>query len=334
MPVTIKDVAKLAGVSPSTVSRVIANHPKISQATKTKVYEAMKKLNYHPNVIARSLANRKTYTLGLILPNADEDLFENPFFIQVMRGISSYAQKKGYYIMYSYCKTEEQELKTIHHFINSKWVDGIILTTTRFKDKCVADLIKINHPFVVIGRPEENHKKVLWVDNDNVSAMYHVVHTLIMKGFKKIGFIGGEHEFTVIRDRLEGYKKALEDHGLPYYPHLVKEGNPTEKQSYHAACDILKKDKPDAIVCTDDIVAFGVLNAIDEQVDKRIAVVGFNNTPMSAYKTPSLSTVDINAETLGRYASKLLIHQLESQETESSNYIVGTKYIERESTLL
>jgi len=131
LAITIKDIAKLANVSPSTVSRVISNSPKISQETKEKVYKAMKELNYEPNVIARSLANNSTRILGLILPTSEDDLFENPFFMQAMKGISVYAQKKGYYTMYAFSDNEEKELEFIKHYVRSKLVDGIILFTSR-----------------------------------------------------------------------------------------------------------------------------------------------------------------------------------------------------------
>ncbi|MDK2986858.1 MAG: hypothetical protein PWQ96_2503, partial [Clostridia bacterium] len=166
MAVTIKDIAKLANVSPSTVSRVISNSPKISQETKEKVYKAMRELNYEPNIIARSLANNSTRILGLILPSSEDDLFENPFFMQAMKGISVYAQKKGYYIMYAFSENEEKELEFIKHYIRSKLVDGIILFTSRQNDKCISYLRNVGHPFVLSGRPEQPND-VLWVDNDN-----------------------------------------------------------------------------------------------------------------------------------------------------------------------
>ena len=333
MQVTIKDVAKMAGVAPSTVSRVIADSPKISDATKKIVEKAMKELNYQPNIIARSLANRKTYTLGLILPSNTEEIFENPFFIQAMRGLSKYAQQKGYYIMYNYCHSIEDELKTAETFIRSKWVDGIILLTSRIEDPCVHYLMENKHQVVVIGRPEDYKDKALWVDNDNVRAMYEVVCSLIRDGHKKIAFFGGEQQFTVNRHRLRGYKNALEDNGLIYDENLVFENEPTEIKAFKSMELLLKTQTPDAIVGTDDTVAYGAFNAALAHHIKDIAAVGFNNTPMAMYKTPSLSTVDINAELLGSEAARLLISRIENEELDSNYSIVESDYIERSSTL-
>lgn len=334
MPVTIKDVAKLANVSPSTVSRVIADHPKISDETKKRVFEAMKKLNYHPNAIARSLANKSTKTLGLILPNAEEDLFINPFFVQVMRGISVYAQKKGYYIMYTYSNNENEEIDFIKNYIYSKWVDGIILLTARENDKCI-EYLKENgrYPFVVVGRPEKSDG-ILWVDNDNFKAMYDVVNYLINKGHREIAFIGGPHALNVTKDRLDGYLRALKVHGISVDEKLIyEEANFTETRGYETMMEILDYKEPSAVVTTDDLIAFGVLKAIKEKSTSKIAVVGFNNTPLAEYQQPKLTSVDIKAEKLGYYAAKLLIGKLENENIEKNHYIIDTELIERESTL-
>lgn len=331
MPITIREVAKMAEVSPSTVSRVIADNPKISDETKKRVHIAMEALNYHPNAIARSLANKSTRTLGLILPNTDEDLFVNPFFIQVMRGISLYAQKKGYYIMYTYSDKEEEEVNFIKNLMNSKWVDGFILTTARKDDKCISFLKEADYPFVVIGRPE-NGENTLWVDNDNFHAMYTVVNRLIQKGNREIAFIGGPLEMNVTRNRLEGYKHALENCGIEADGKLVRETNFSEVSGYEAMKEILKTNKPTAVVTTDDLIAFGANKAIKEFTDYPVAVVGFNNTPMAAYQTPSLTSVDINAEELGYFASKLLINKLENRKEKIRSYIVETRLVERDST--
>lgn len=333
MPVTIKDVAKAAGVSPSTVSRVIADSPKISDTTKKKVYAIMEEMRYEPNIIARSLANKVTYTLGLILPAKEEGVFENPFFMQAMRGLSLYAQQKGYYIMYSYCKTEEEELESLGKFINSKWVDGIILTATRIEDKNIAFLKNQTTPFVIIGRPEEDRDQMLWVDNDNVAAMEEVVLDMIETGHKKIAFVGGEQQYTVNRHRLRGYKRALEEKGIVFDPNLVIEDDPTEDKAYEGMKSMLEKVQPDAIVGTDDLVAYGAFKAAMQLGQKAVAVAGFNNTPLAVLKSPGMSSVDIRAQELGQMAAKLLISRIENKPMPANHIILDAHYIQRASTL-
>jgi len=334
MQVTIKDVARMAGVAPSTVSRVIANSPKISDATKALVLEAMEELNYRPNIIARSLANRKTYTLGLILPTKSEEIFDNPFFIQTMKGLSQYAQQCGYYIMYNYCRDIEDEIKTAETFIHSKWVDGIILLTSRIGDPCINFLIENRHPFVVIGHPEKYTDETLWVDNDNKDAMFEVVRSLVKQGHRKIAFISGEQTFTVNKHRFEGYIKALNYSGIDYDPNLFIEIEATEEEAYEQMKARLKTMIPEAVVGTDDTVAYGAYKAIIDKGYKGVAAVGFNNTPMAVYKTPKLSSVDINSEQLGIEAARLLIASLNGEKIREKHIIIDTSFIERDSTLL
>lgn len=332
MNVTIREVAKLANVSPSTVSRVIADNPKISAETKKIVYKAMETLNYRPNAIARSLANKSTRTLGIILPSTDENLFTNPFFIQAMKGISIYAQKKGYYIMYTHSGNEDESLNIIMDYLNSKWVDGVILLAAMENDKCISYLKNANHPFVVIGRPE-NPQDTLWVDNDNFQAMYNVVNHLLDQGHSSIGFIGGPHQYNVTKDRLDGYKRALRVHGLDVDDKMILSVKDfSEACGYEAMKQLINYKAPTAVVTTDDLIAYGVLKVIKEHENLNIEVVGFNNTPLASYQTPPLSSVDINAEKLGYYAAKLLIEKLEKVESSVNHYIVETNLIEREST--
>lgn len=329
MSVTIKDVAKSCGVSPSTVSRVISDNPKISETTKEKVKKAISELNYQPNAIAKSLANSATRILGLIIPNRAEDLFKNPFFINVMTGISVYAHSRNFYIMYSFSKDEQEELNYIENFIGSKLVDGIILLTSRKNDKCIGYLNKINFPFVVVGRPEEP-QNILWVDNDNIKAMYNVVNIVVNKGFRKIAFISGNPEMNVSLDRLEGYKKCLLEHNIKVNKRLiVQENDFTVENGYNAMKKILYGEKPDAVVTTDDILSIGALKVIHERRLKDIFVTGFNNTVMSKYQAHPFSSVDINADKLGSYATKLLVEKLEKKYIEKDHYIVETSFIER-----
>ena len=333
MHITIKDVAKRCGVSPSTVSRVIADSPKISDKTKVKVLEAMKALNYQPNIIARSLANRRTYNLGMILPSKETKIFENPFFIRAMRGLSIYAQSKGFYIMYNFCQTEADELRTIEQFVSSKWVDGIILTTTRIDDKNVEFLFEKDHPFVVIGTPQAHREQILYVDNDNVWAMENVVNHLIEQGHRKIAFAGGEYQFTVNRHRLRGYRQALESHGLAYDETLVMADGTTEDKAYKAMSEMLEEVMPDAIVGIDDTIAYGAFKAVKLIKGVEIALAAFNNTALAVYHQPSMSSVDVNAETLGHKAAELLIKKIENEPIGINKITIDANYIERESTL-
>lgn len=330
MSVTIKDVASLANVSPSTVSRVISDNSRISDTTKKRVRKAMAELNYQPNLIARSLTNKSTKTIGLLLPGS-KNLLINPFFVQAMRGISSYAKQKGYYILFTHADNAEEEVDVLANLVGSQLVDGIILTTVKNNDLSIAFLKEKKHPFVVIGRPDDK-EGILWVDNDNIKAMFEVVDWLINKGKKNIGFIGGAHEFNVTKYRLLGYLKALKVNKIKTNLNLIYEKDYTEEAAYEATKELLEYCTPDAIVTTDDLIAFGAQRALLENNMSNISLVGFNNTVISMYKTPSISSVDINAEKLGLFAAKLLINHIENKKPKTTNYIIDTKLIKRDST--
>jgi DNA-binding LacI/PurR family transcriptional regulator len=333
MAVTIKEVAELAGVSPSTVSRVIHNNPKISDDTKRIVNKAMEELKYHPNAVARSLANSSTRTIGLILPNSSDDLFTRPFFIEAMRGISIYAQDNNYNLMYCFSNSEEEEVEFIRNYINSSWVDGIVLFTARKEDKCISYLKRREFPFVVIGKPE-NGKDTLWVDNDNVQSMYNVTSYLVEKGLRNIALITGPDQFSVTQNRKNGYLQALKARGLKKNSKLIITGDSfSEETGYSCMKSLLESGvEVEAVAATDDFLAFGAMKAMDEK-GISLPIVGFNNSPRSSFQTPSLSSVDINPVLLGQNAAELLIKSLQNKLIPFKNVIVGTRLIERETTV-
>ncbi|MFT8347365.1 LacI family DNA-binding transcriptional regulator [Clostridium saccharoperbutylacetonicum] len=331
MKVTIKEVAREANVSPSTVSRVISNSSQISEETKERVREAINKLKYKPNAIARSLANQKSRILGVVLPNESQDLITNTFFIQAMKGMSRYAQNKKYYITYAFSEDEKTELEYINNFITSNLVDGICLLRARADDKSIKFLKDAEFPFVVIGRPEEADG-VLWVDNDNFQATYNLVNELIKKGHKIIAFLGAKKEWNVTKDRFNGFKVACEINGISIQDKMVVMMNDfNEDEGKIGAIKLLENSTPTAIIAEDDILAFGILKLLREKNINNIEVVGFNNNPLSEFQNPSLSSIDINADELGYFAVKILIEHLEKSEMLINHHIVDSKLIKRES---
>ncbi len=332
MRITITDVARESGVSASTVSRVVHDNPRISDETKSRVRETMERLGYFPNALARGLAKSSTGNLGLILPNSSENLFVNPFFIEAMRGIGVEAQSRGYNIMFSFSNNEDEEVGFIRNYIKSRWVDGIILLTSRKNDRCMAYLRKKEFPFVVVGRPDKADS-TLWVDNDNFHAVYDVVNLLIDRGSRSMAFVGGPEDFSVTRDRLSGYKQALSIRGLKEDSGLIGFGPDFSESGGKATMQaLLTERRPDAVVTTDDYIAFGVIDALLEVGLDDIAVVGFNNTLRGRYQTPTLTSVDVNPAELGAGAAALLIDKVTRREGASDHRIIDTVLIERDST--
>ncbi|MEG1480936.1 LacI family DNA-binding transcriptional regulator [Clostridium sp.] len=331
MKATIKDVAKEANVATSTVSRVLSNSNKISEETKKKVHDAIKKLNYVPSAIARGLANNKTNILAVVVPEGAEEIFSNPFFIQVLKGVSICAEKNNYYIMYAFEEANSNNDDWIRKFSDSNLVDGICLFRAKENDNYVKYLKKIEFPFVVIGKPEDDDN-MLWVDNDNFKAVYDLVNELIAIGHSEIGFIGGHNTLNVSKNRLNGYISGLKDNGIELKSKLIYEAEDfKEKFGFKGAMEILKNSNPTAIIAGDDLLAFGVQKALMSLNKNNIAVVGFNNIPFCMHSNPTLSSVDINSEKLGYYAAKLLIDRLNKVNECKSNYIIETELIKRDS---
>lgn len=329
MKVTIKDVANEAKVATSTVSRVLSKKSRISEETKKRVLDAIKKLNYTPNVVAQGLANRSTKVLALVLPEESDNFFTNPFYSYAMKGISNYAKEENYYIMYAF--VEENDDSWLKRFTNSNLVDGIFLFNARENDVNMRYLQDIDFPFVIIGRPKDV-KNTLWVDNDNFGAMYNVTKKIASLGHKKIGFIGSNFNLNYAKDRLEGYKEGLYSMGLEFKEdYIIEMDSISEEAGYNAAEILSKYDELTAIIAIDDLIAIGVQKYLLKNNKDKIAHVGFNNIPLAKYQKIPLASIDVNAEALGIYATKLLINKLEKKEEDENYYIIDTKFIDRES---
>lgn len=333
MTVTIKDVAKEAGVSPSTVSRVISGNPRISEETKRRVRKVMEELGYHPNMNARSLVVKSTETIGLIMPRSAENTFINPFFPEVLRGIGAAAQERGYSLLISTGRNDEEKIETVVKMVQGKQVDGVILLNSRMKDPILSYLKKQRFPFVMIGRPLE--KNITYVDNDNIASAKEATHYLIEMGHRAIAFVGGNPDHTVTRDRLEGYKEALKEAGLPFSPSQVLHADFLEEGAYEAVRALLSiGQRPTAFMVTDDLMALGVISALKEMgfsVPEDVSIVSFNNVFLSRLSSPPLTTVDIGIFQLGFQAVQKLFERIHYPEIASGHTIISTKLIIRQS---
>jgi len=333
MAVTIKDVAVLANVAPSTVSRVIANSPRISEATKQKVNKAMEELGYHPNLNARSLASQSTQTIGLVMPSSGDVVFQNPFFPTVLQGISEGAREKNYALHMSTGKSEMETLEAVIHMVQGKRVDGMLLLNSKVEDKVISYLKGRKFPFVLIGKPYKDVEEITHVDNDNFRAMKEATEYLIQHGHQQIAFIGGSLELVVTVDRLLGYERALRNAGIELKNEYIIHEEFLREGGKEGVAELMSLDQPPtAIVVTDDFMALGVLNKLDElgiRVPEDISVVGFNNVLLAEMAKPPLTSVDINIFELGFQASKNLIQKVENDKEPTKRIIISHQLIER-----
>lgn len=336
MKVTIKEVAKLAGVSASTVSRVISDSPKISETTKKTVREAMEELGYFPNAIARSLVNKSTNTIGIVMPESVESAMLNPFFPQILGGIAAAAHEQDYCILLSTGTTEEDKVQSLKEIITGGRVDGVILMySSSVADQALNLIQRLKTLAIIVGKPL-NQPDISYVDNDNVEAAYNVTTSLIKKGHKKIAFMSGSFRFVVFLDRLDGYAKALMENNLEFNREYITQCEADRKLGYEKAKQLLElKYRPTALVISDDVMAIGAIEAIKEKglkIPEEIEIISFNNIPMAEIINPSITSVDINAYTLGYEASNLLIEKIKGT-SDKKKIIVPTELHVRETTV-
>ncbi|CAA7601475.1 LacI-type HTH domain protein [Acididesulfobacillus acetoxydans] len=332
--VTIRDVAKKVGVSASTVSRVIANSPLISEETREVVRKAMEEMGYFPNAVARSLANAQTRTIAVVMPSSAELAFQNPFFPEAIRGIGGVTSEQRYDLLLLTPVTAEDEYRETLRVVKERRVDGIIFLYSRSDQKVLAELAEMGFPQVLIGRPLED-LPLTWVDNDNIEASRSVTAELIRLGHRIIGFMSGPPNFVVSQDRLEGYKRALADGGITWDPECVCSADFLEEEGYRAAGKLLDgRPNLTAVVTMDDIMAFGVMRAARERgldLPRELSLVSFNNSPLAQHMTPPLSSVEIQAHELGATAARLLLSQLELQQATSEHCFVQVSLVRRNS---
>lgn len=333
--ITVSDVAKMAGVSTSTVSRVISDNPRISQATKDRVLIIMDEMGYYPNAIARSLAKKQTGNIGVIMPTRSEDVFLNPFFPEALRGILKGASSNNYDILLSTNTEKGDELENIKSFIRGSKVDGIILVSSKLDDESIKYLSSIEFPFSLIGSPYESKNNINHMDNDNYMAAYELTKYLINKGKKIIAMIAGDDRLVVTLKRIEGYKKALEDSNINFNEELLFIGSFNEETGYKYGKDIIKlKSMPDALIVTDDLVTFGaiqVLESFNINIPKDMAVASFNNSIISRHSAIPFTSVDINAYELGLESVNLVAKAIE-KDTKGMKITIPYKIYKREST--
>ena len=328
MPVTIKDVAKAAGVSPSTVTRVIQNKSTISDETKKRVRKTMKELNYHPNLNARSLVSSYTQVIGLVLPDDSDAFYQNPFFPSVLRGIAQVASENHYAIQIATGKDEKERLKAISQMVYGKRVDGLIFLYAQENDPLVKLVSEEQFPFLILGKSLSPF--IPLVDNDNIQAGFDATEYFIKKGCNRIAFIGGAKKLYVTQDRLTGYEQALQEHKLPLDSQRTFFADEfLEERGYKFSKRLFKHDpQTDAIITTDSLLAEGVCNYLNEH-NLNIPVLSFDSVNprlnLAAY-------VDINSLSLGRTSFETILQIIsDTKENRQICYrqVIAHKIVEK-----
>jgi DNA-binding LacI/PurR family transcriptional regulator len=333
--VTIKDVAREANVAPSTVSRVISDSPRISEQTKRKVRKVMDELGYHINYNARVLVSQSTQTIGIVTKVSSDHSFDNPFFSQMLRGISDACHEEDYSIYLTTGNTEEAIYNEVVKMVQGKRVDGVIVLYSREDDKVVPYLRDCQFPFVMIGKPVSQTSETMFVDNDNIQASKEATEYLMNLGHERIGFIGGNSHFEVARDRLEGFRQALANGELAEDEKIVKNIQSAFADADQVVDELLSDpDPPTGLVITDDYNALTVMRSLIAKglkLPEDMSIIGFNNTMIARLSNPALTTVDTQSFQLGHESARHLIELLNRPEMIKKSVIIPTVIIERDS---
>lgn len=325
MAVTIHDVAKLAGVNSSTVSRVINGKATITPDTKERVYAAMRKLDYHPNSLARSLASGLSGAIGVVVNARDAEAFSNVFFSRSLFAIEQAAQARGYQVIIA--NGAQSRVGTIEALMKEHKVDGLILPPTTVKPTLMETIG--DFPYVVLGTPDTLRSETCWVDNNNEQGAEMAVRHLQKQGYQCIAYLGGHQKRGFTKRRIRGYQNVNSG------TETILNTDGTAENAYTLAFDALKTDDhPDAFVCNDNLAAFGLLKACKElhlSVPQEIGIVAFDNYPLAEYMDPPLTIVDIDTAMLGEQSVQLLFRRIENK-VGNQQIILSTNLVVRASS--
>ena len=335
MAVTIKDVAALAGVSPSTVSRTCKDNPSISRETKEKVRKAMLQLGYEPNFQASNLASQNSKTIGIILPPSDRETFENPFFLETIRGISQFCNGRQYISTIVTGQNSEELLGAIRTMVRSGQVDGFILLYSKADDAIIEYLNEEGLLYVLVGKAQQFANLTIYIDNDNVLAGKEATDYLYDLGHRKIAYLGSESIKLFSADRKTGYQLSMLQHDLVAEKKYIIEVNDVYLDECKPLLEMLQsEDRPTAIVVSDDILAVSLERVCIQcglSIPEDLSIISFNDSLFARLTHPPLTSIDVNSCQLGIEAASQLINHIENPNLVATKIIVPHSLIERES---
>lgn len=335
MAVTVKDVARLAGVSPSTVSRVCNNHPTISRETRLRVQKAIDQLGYvlpAPQEAALSVPMRH---IGIILPPSEKDAYENSFYLKAIRGISQVCNQRHVTLSVVTGKDSVEVLQSVQALHYGGKVDGFILLYSRKKDAVVDYLCEQGLLYVVVGKPNELANQTICIDNDNLLAAREATDYLYDLGHRRIGYIGNRNDYMYSADRRAGYQLSLLLHEIPTRPDYLVEIESVHTSESQGLQNLLKQaDRPTAFVVSDDILALAVERICAQMhlsIPGDLSIIAFNNSLYAQMASPQLTAVDINSVLLGQEAANQVINYIENPNLTTTKIIVPHRIVARDS---
>ncbi|QMW66200.1 LacI family DNA-binding transcriptional regulator [Mumia sp. ZJ1417] len=333
---TLEQVAALAGVGRGTASRVINGSPSVAPQTRDAVMKAVAELGYVPNQAARSLVTRRTGAIALVISEPEERLFSEPFFAGVVRGISQVMDERDRQLVLVLVHGPAERRDEPAAYLSPQHVDGALLLSQHEGDDLPQQLRDRGLMLVHGGRPP-GVEGASYVDVDNVGGARAALRHLLERGRHRVATIAGPPDMQAGRDRLRGYREALEAGGIAYDPSLIEQGDFTEPGGWQAMRRLLARHPDvDAVFAASDPMALGALRALREAgsaVPADVAVVGFDDSPMAAMSDPPLTTINQPADVLGREMAEMLLAALADPENdEARSLVLPTSLVVRGTT--
>ena len=328
---TIKDIASLAEVSPATVSRFLNGQISVREETRRRIEDAVLRLNYRPNYLARSLVLKETQTIGVIIPD-----IQNPYHSSLARGVEDEAQRAGWTVVL--CNSDNNPDKELNYLqvLEYKHVDGIILASSGRSGDHLKRLLDRKVPLVLASRPVDG-VEVDTVAVANEQAAYEATKHLIGLGHRRIATMGGDLLLRTWRERLDGYRRALSEAGIPVDERLVVTVEGLQYESgYSAMLQLLEESPwPTALFAANDLMAIGAINAVQSQgatVPGDVAVVGLDGIPLGELIRPRLTTMSIRSYEIGKTACQLVLDRAAGGKNPPPRLVIAKAHLEiRES---
>lgn len=337
MAVTIKDVAKKAGVSVATVSRVVNQKDihKVGPRTQKKIEKILKEMGYYPNTMARGLKTRRTYNIGVVFFWYDKPHLSDFYLTRLLDGVFNFLSEKRYNILMNTFSREMGTEGVYSSFVNSGLVDGILAIAPPLNSRFFMDLKGRQLPFVLVNY-QVNDRDISFVDCLNTQGILDLVDHLLELGHKRIAFISGDIEFSKnALDRFNAFQYAAKKRGLPFSEELVYQGNWTPDAGAEAVRKFLKaKPRPTAVMASTDLMAMGAIRELRAQglrVPQDVAVTGFDDLPLSGLGDFPITTVHQPLFDMGVAATQMLLDRIEKRPIEYNHRLFPTKLIIRES---
>lgn len=335
MSITIKDVAKEAGVSIATVSKVINGKPSISEPTRQRVIEVIKQLNYHPNAQASNFARECSDNIVFLAVTESHIAFHNPHMFEIMCGAQCKIHSKNFNFSFLGVPDQDSACQEASAIIGRKAADGILIHGSATSRPLVELLVKTGFPHVIIGRPPFSNT-ACWIDINNHVSGHLATEYLTKNGYTRIAFIGGPKSDEISRHRLQGFISSMRIFGLGIPDSFIKYGTYSKQSGYDMMEELLRGAfLPDAVICEDNKIAMGAVSAIRKrgiEIPNDIGIITFDDYPLSQLIDPPLTVVDINVNKMGQQAADILIKKVRNPALNIQSFTTVPELIIRSST--